>query len=75
MKVTFEFDTQSETFDQQELNRHYAADKMAFCLFDITNKLRSWYKYDTRGEIPIDEVYDQIFDIINQYVDIDDILR
>ena len=58
MKVTFEFDTESETFDNCELKRHYRANDMAICLSRITDKLRSWYKYDERGSIPIDEIHE-----------------
>ena len=38
---------------------------MRSCIYDITNKLRNWYKYDTRGSIPISEVYDELWDIIS----------
>ena len=38
---------------------------MRSCIYDITNKLREWYKYDTRDSIPISEVYDELWDIIS----------
>lgn len=64
MKITFEFDTESEHFDRTELQRHYQADKLAYTLNDIINHIRNWYKYDSRGSIPADEIYDSIWDII-----------
>lgn len=73
MKIKIEFDTDSELFDQCELNRYLNANKMAHCLDQIANKLRSWYKYDNRGEIPIQEVYDEIWDIIQEEVSMEDL--
>ena len=67
MKVTFEFDSDKESFDYQELQRYYQVDDMAMCISDILDKCRSWYKYDERSEIPIEEVYDTIIDIVNNY--------
>ena len=66
MKVIFEFDTDKENFDISEYERIKYADDMAKTLYEITEQLKSWYKYDKRGEIPIDEVYDKIFDIIQE---------
>ena len=73
MKVTFEFDTESETFDNYELKRHYKANDMAMCLYEITNKLRGWYKYDERGSIPIDEVHKEIWEIIEDHVNLEEL--
>lgn len=73
MKVIFEFDTCSENFDNSELERVKNADKMAHTLFEITNQLRSWYKYDDRESIPTDEIYDKIWDIINSEINIDNL--
>ena len=65
MKVIYEFDTNDENFDRTELLTYQNASKMRSCIYDITNKLREWYKYDTRGSIPISEVYDELWDIIS----------
>ena len=73
MKVKFEFDTESDTFDNCELNRFYKANNMAMCLYEITNKLRSWYKYDERGTIPIDEVHKEIWEIIEDHVNLEEL--
>lgn len=71
MKVKFEFDTESENFDMQELERHYQADKMAYCLSRITDQLRNWIKWDGRETIPVDEVHEKIWDIIQEEVNME----
>lgn len=70
MKVTFEFDTQSENFDPQEYEVFKCAEDMARVLFEISNKLRSWEKYDEREAIPSDEIRDSIMGIINARVNL-----
>ena len=64
MKVTFEFNTDDENFDRYQLEAHHQAENLVFTLSKITDKLREWYKYDNRSSIPIEEVYDSIWDII-----------
>lgn len=71
MKVIFEFDTESEHFDSCELERHYQANHMAYCLSRISDKLRSWSKWEERETLPIEEVCDSIFDIITEEVDLE----
>ena len=71
MLVKFEFNTADENFDNIELEEHLQAHRMAYCLSRITDQLRGWYKYDTRGEIPIDEVHEKLWDIINEEVDME----
>jgi hypothetical protein len=68
MKVTFEFDTDSENFDSIELEAHYQARDLVSCLSNILDKTRSWYKYDEREEIPTEEIRDEIVEIINDHV-------
>ena len=68
MKVTFEFDTDSETFDNYQLQAHYQAKKMTLCFMEIFKQLREWYKYDNRGEIPAGEVRDTLTNIIYEYI-------
>ena len=70
MKITYEFDTTSEDFDRAELLRVQKATEMTACIYDIENKLRGWYKYDPRNEVPIDEVREEILEIIRSH-DID----
>lgn len=71
MKVTFEFDTDAETFDRTQLECYYQAESMARCINEITNKLRLWEKYDERKKLPKAEIYDSIWEIINEYVNLE----
>lgn len=71
MKITFEFNTDNENFDYHELEIHKQAADMASCLFEIQNKLRGWYKYDERGEIPTEEVFEKINEIIVDHVNME----
>lgn len=64
MKITYEFDTNDENFYPDELKRIQKADDLCSCIWDIEEQLRKWYKHDERGAIPIDEIYETIFDII-----------
>ena len=75
MKIKFELDTNDENFDQFELNRLNHATDMALCLYEITNKLRAWYKYDARGSIPIEEIHDELWNIINEHINLEKIIH
>ena len=68
MKITFEFDTDSEDFDYSELERYKCVNDMAFCLNQIADKVRYWYNKDDRKTISTDEIGDTIFEIINDNV-------
>lgn len=68
MKVTFEFDTSSENFDKYELERHYQCNDLAYCIFRITDQVTKWIKWDERESIPIDEIREKIWDIIEQSI-------
>jgi hypothetical protein len=75
MKVTFELDTNDENFDQFELNRLNHATDMALCLYKITNKLRDWHKYDARDLIPTEEIYEVLWNIINEHINLEKIIH
>ena len=47
MKVIFEFDTDSENFDNTELEAYKQAPHLVRALADICDKLRSWDKWDS----------------------------
>ena len=70
MKITFEFDDTIENFDIAQLERVKSADDTAYCISQIRDQLKQWYSYDSRGEIPIMEVYDTIMNIILEHVDL-----
>ena len=71
MKVIFEFDTENENFDEGELQTHYQAESMAKCIYEIQNKLKNWEKYHEETTIPVEKVYDEIFDIIQANVNME----
>ena len=71
MKVKFEFDTESENFDRTELEQHIQASRMASCISKISDQIRSWYKWETRDNIPIDEIAETLREIINDEVDLE----
>ena len=60
MKVIFEFDTDNENFSNYQLQAHYQAEDMVYCLSEILKQLREWYSYDSRGSIPTEEIDDKI---------------
>ncbi len=64
MKVIFEFDTDNENFSNYQLQAHYQAEDMVYCLSEILKQLREWYSYDSRGSIPTEEIDDKIKEII-----------
>lgn len=64
MKVTFEFDTDSENFSYYELEQYFQSGRMLSALDSIKNQVRNWYKYDDRENIPVDEIQDKIYDCI-----------
>lgn len=75
MKVTFEFDTESENFIYQDLERYKSVDKLCWALSDLADKIRSWTKYDERNEIPIDEIHETFYDILrNRNIDLGELI-
>lgn len=70
MKITYEFDTDSENWqdDHYVRDRFEASFDMLMALSDIKDKVREWNKYDTRESIPTSEIFDTIYGIINNQV-------
>lgn len=70
MKITYEFDTSSEDWqdDKYIRERYEASFDMLMALSDIKDQVREWNKYDTRESIPTSEIFDTIYDIINNRV-------
>ena len=71
MKVTFEFDTCAENFNAHEFECVKVAETLAYCLSEINDPLIEWYKYDSRGEIPITEIKEVIDSIIFKHVNLE----
>ena len=71
MKITIEFDTESENFEYAELEMYKQARDMLMCLDAIREQLRTWENGDDRAVIPIDEVSDKIFEIMQDHVNLE----
>ena len=71
MKITYEFNTDIEGYDLTELHCIQHAEDLAHCIYEIQNKIRSWYKYDDRNSIPVEEIQEEIYSIINDHVDME----
>ena len=71
MKVIYEFDTDSDNFDNSKLKIFQQSREMAYTIKEIYNQVRQWKKYDERDAIPADEIFDAIVGIINENTDID----
>lgn len=66
MKITFEFDTDKEDFnDWQTLEIYKKAEDLASAVNSILEQVKSWYKWDNRSAIPQEEIQDKIYQIIN----------
>ena len=50
MKITFEFDTDSENYSRDEYERMLKADDMCDCLWDIAQQVRGWYNHSESYE-------------------------
>lgn len=70
MKITYEFDTDSENWqdDNYTRERYEASFDMLMALSDIKDQLRKWNKYDPRESIPISEVFNTLSEIIDTRV-------
>lgn len=66
MKITFEFDTDSEHFSRDEYERMLKADDLCDCLWDINIKIKGWYNHPERHE-PLNE--DSLAEFFNSVLD------
>lgn len=73
MKITYEFDTDSENFDLMKLRTFQQSEEIAYALSEVIKQARKWDKSDPRAEIPAGEVYDTITDIVARYIDMEKI--
>lgn len=65
MKVTFEFDTDSEKFDRGELLRIQKADDAVKALWDLQEAVLEWYRGNTNRPCNPDELYTVFYAILN----------
>ena len=50
MKITFEFDTDSEHYQRDEYERILKADDMCDCLWNLSQRIRGWCNHPERYE-------------------------
>ena len=74
MKITYQFDTDSEGFDRGELLAIENACKLVVIISEIRDQLREWYKYDTRSTISTEEISDTINRIIDKHFNIEELI-
>ena len=71
LKIIYEFNTDIDGCDLTELHCIEQANDMALCLYEIQNKIRGWYKYDERNSIPVEEIQEELYGIINEHVNME----
>ena len=66
MKVTFEFDTDSENFNCCEYEQIKKAPNLANVVWDWDSYLRSLYKHSDKTEFNIEELRDKWYDLLSE---------
>lgn len=70
MKITFEFDTESETFQPDELLRLQKALDMAGALYTMAGKIFAWW--EDADKISTDVIHDEWISVLDEYgIDLD----
>lgn len=78
MKITYEFDTDSDAWldDVYTQKRFMKSLDMALCLAKIENKLRSLRKYDDAKTINIEDASRFFNNLLTEYnIDLEELLR
>lgn len=74
MKITFEFDTESETFQPDELLRVQKSLDMAGALWELLGKIKEWWENDNK--VDPDELHTAFCEILQEYgLDLDKLYR
>lgn len=66
MKVTYEFNTDSDNFDYHEYQIYKQAPDTARTLSEIFDKLIHYEEWDERESIPKDELKETMVEILNE---------
>lgn len=75
MIITYEFDTDAENFDWCEYEQVKSASNMACALWDISQAVRDWYKYNPDSLTP-DTLHDKFYEILSDNdINIERIMR
>ena len=61
MKITFEFDTDSESFQLDEYERILNADNMCAVLLALSQRIKGWYNHPERYEPLTEESLSEFF--------------
>jgi hypothetical protein len=65
MKITFEFDTESETFQPDELLRMQKSLDMAGALWELSGKIRVWW--ESTNAVDSDQLHTAFCEILQEY--------
>ena len=67
MKITYEFDTNSEDYkdDSYTQERFSKSFEMALALTKLDDVIHSWYNRDEREAIPVEEIRNTFNDILD----------
>ena len=72
MKITYEFDTDKDSFERAEFETYKQSEQLRTALTEITDLVRHWVKYDERETIPAEEIHKKVWDIIQEnYINLD----
>lgn len=67
MKITFEFDTESATFHQDELLRVQKANNMAGFIFELEQRVQDWYRNKANEPLNEDTLREFVSSLLYKY--------
>jgi hypothetical protein len=67
MRVKFEFDTNDENFDQQELDLFYKAKDIIACLWELSQEVKKYYKYPESNPCNPDTVHEFFWNCLQEH--------
>lgn len=66
MKQIYEFDFQEGSDDSYQIYLIEKRLNMSLALWDLSQKFREWCKYGDREAIPVEEIKDTFYDILEE---------
>lgn len=67
MKITFEFDTESATFQSDELLRVQKANNMAGFIFELEQQVQDWYRNKANEPLNEDTLREFVSSLLYKY--------
>ncbi len=67
MKITFEFNTESETFQPDELLRVQKANNMAGFIFELEQRVQDWYRNKANEPLNEDTLREFVSSLLYKY--------